>query len=104
MNSILGTISSEQCSNRSRGLCFSIRSISGSNELSPILNSVITYKFHADANITGHKCLEVTEEGLSNVLAIEYINSLLCELRHLQSIDLETLSLNGINDFANVLV
>ena len=71
MDGILSAIGTETGSDRLGCLSSSVLSVSGSNNLTPLANSILANELHTNHNIAGDELLQVGEERLSLVLAVE---------------------------------
>lgn len=104
MDCILGSIGSEKGSDRIGGFLLRLLGIGGSDESSPLLDGIWGDKLHSNDDIAGNELLQIREEGLADVLAVENLGGLLGELGHFQFIDCETFLLDCIDDLAHVLI
>ena len=101
MDGVLSAVCAELSSDGVGGLDLSVSGVGGSDSLSPEWDCVLCDQFHADRNVAGHVGLKVGEERLSNVLGVELCNVCLREAAHLQTVELETSSVDRVNNLAH---
>ena len=102
MHCILSGISAEKAAKGLRCLSLGRRCVGWTNSLTPALNSILSNKFHTDDNVASDELLQVWEEGLLLMLAIELLTSLFVEARHLHFIEYEALGLDCVNDLSHL--
>ena len=78
--------------------------VSWTDVISPSSDSPVGGKLHTNADIACDKFFKSRVERLSLMLSIELSDRVPVEFRHFKLINLETSSLNCINDFTHVLI
>ena len=104
MDSVFGSISTKDSSNRVWCLLLCSIAIGWSDELSPLCYSIIGDQLHPNDNITYHELLQIWEEWLSNMFPIKDRSGFFCEFGHFKFVNREAFGLDGVDDFANVLI
>lgn len=101
MDGVLSTVGAELSSDGAGRFDLSCVGVGRSDSLSPEWDCVLCNQFHSDRHVAGHVGFEVREEFLSNVLSVELCDVCLREAAHLQTVELETSSVDRINNLAH---
>lgn len=102
MHSILSAISTEKGTEGLRCLSFRCFSVGRTNEAAPGGDGVDADKFHANDDIAHDELLQVREERLVLVLAVELLRCVAVESRHLQLVNLQATALNSRDDLTHL--
>ena len=104
VDSVLGSISAKDSSQRVGSISLGNLGVSGADKLPPAGDGALADQLHTNADIAGHEALEIWEEWFLGVLSIKLSSSVVIEFRHFQLANLEALALNCIDNFSKVLI
>ena len=102
MHCVLSAISAEEGAQRIRCLRSRTLRVSRPNETAPGSYRIDADELHADDHIARDELLQVGEERLVLVLAVEHFRGLAAEPGHLQFVDREAAALDRTDDLAHL--